>query len=1153
MAIMGIFFINIFAQSVVCNLQYDESILKFEKAGDVIKIRIEGLEITNVPGAPELPVQNIKIAIPYGAKIKNIGLKIISSKELPGEYNLSWAQPPVILSRKEPFSPIERDEAIYLGKKKYPPDVIQFKGSGIYDNQQICEIVVFPIQYQPKAKKLILNTHIQITVNYEGGTKLMAKRGRMRNFVTNPEDIPGPELNRQGGDFNYLIITAPPMDTVFQKLADWKTKKGVRSKVRTTNWIISHYPGEDDAAKIRNYLKTLPDSGVMYVLLGGDVDFIPCRFAYAMDCSAGYYPGREDTMPCDLYYADLQGNWNFDGDHSYGEIEDSIDLYPDLFVGRAPVNTIAEAQKFVEKVLTYEKNPPLDYLNNALFAAEILWENPYTDQGVHKNRIGDESFPSDFELTKLYESLGNETPQTVKAAIRAGQNLINHDGHGWIDAMGVGTGYLNSQDFDTLTNEPKYGILYSIGCWTNAFDFSSISEAFVNSPQGGGVAFIGNTSYGWGSPGNPGFGYSDRFDSRFFYSLFIEENFHLGEALAMAKAYFIPYSREKNVYRWHQYQLNLLGDPELPIWTHNPETLLVSYPQSIPVGNAKILITVKAKQTASPIRDALVCLMKGNESYSAGYTDASGSIFLDATPLTTGDFALTVTAHNYLPVEKTIPVESGPYVNYQGWSINDPFGNNDHIPNPGEILFLSPIIKNCGNAGASSIQLVLRSPDNNVTIGDSIASINFLAPGDSIIIENAFAVEIGSVGNGYCIEFNLEISDNTHTISFMPDLIVGTPMMKIDGVRIFTLPNLPGKVESLFVNLKNYGFGIGHTTRTLLNSSDPYLFVLIDSVQYGDIAPESIKIPNDPFVIYISPFCPSSYLGKLLLNIYSENYQFTDTIEILVGETGFSDDMESGSGLWTTGGFNNLWHISTRRFFSPSHSWYCGDETSGQYVNNMNCDIQTVPFMVAENSLLRFRRWFSVPLYGTDGIYVIVLHNGLADTLDFIGTGGALGKRGIQSEWFEEVYALDDYPAGETIQIRIAFISDVDNAVGEGFYIDDVNVEYIYSVEETPNPNSAFRIPNLEVYPNPFQNHLLIKFQIPKQKVASSQKSVASIKIYDISGRLVRQWDSETIRLSDHIIWSGDDNAGRKLPAGIYFIYFSCGELNKLKKVVMLE
>ncbi|MGB9720657.1 MAG: C25 family cysteine peptidase, partial [bacterium] len=1084
-----IIFWFLFSGTYIGNIKFDLNALQFAQSADTTRIRITGWETIDRIGAPELPSRTIKIALPLGAKVEKVEILSATQKEFDLPFEVSFARKPVILSQPV-VKTNEPDKSIYLSTNPYPEEILMFKGSGIFDNYQICEIICVPFQYYPLSRKLVAYEQIDYAIHYEGGINVGSKNDLIKKLISNPDAITSTEQRVKREQLQYVIITESPMDTVFQRLAQWKTKKGIPAEVRNVSWIISHYPGEDSAAKIRNYLKTITDSNTQYVLLAGDIDFVPCRFAYAMTCSAGFSPGREDTMPCDLYYADLQGNWDFDNDHSYGEIEDSIDLYPDLLIGRAPVNTIAEAQKFVEKILMYEKNPSLGYIDNGLFAAEILWTDPYTDQGVHKNKIGDESFPEYFELTKLYQSLGNETKESVMQAIRQGQNLINHDGHGWIDLISVG-GWPNriySADFDTITNSPGYGILYSIGCWTNAFDYASVSEAFVNSPNGGGVAFVGNSSYGWGSPGNPGFGYSDRFDSRFFHSLLIEDNFHLGEALALAKAYFVPYSREENVYRWHQYQINLLGDPEMPVWTRIPDTLIVSYPQSIPIGVARILITVKNKRTNLPVKNALVCLMKGNESYNAGYTDASGTIFLNANATTNGNFDLTVTAHNCLPLEITIPVTSGTYTNYSGWLINDIFGNNDHIANPDENILLPTKIVNCGNVTSENIQLKLYGNDTLVLILDSIATVDSLSPGDSILIDNAFAISINNLAtNGHCLEFELTITDNEQTLIFRPNILVGTPIIRIDFTDITTLPALPGEIESLYVNLNNYGYGAGHSCRAWLSSIDPYTFVLIDSVRYGEIPPESIKKATEPFVVYISPFCPASHLSKLLLNIDAGNYQFIDTVCVLIGQTGFSDDMESGGNLWTTGGINNLWHISERRSFSQTHSWYCGNESGGQYVDNMDCYIQTVPFMTQKNSILKFYRWFNVPIYGTDGIYVITMHDNDADTLDFIGTGGALKQRPIQSNWFEEKYLLDNYSAGDTIQIRIAFISDNDGHKGEGFYIDNVNVEYLTDIDE--NTQSTTPNPQLTVYPNPFKNAVSINFQIPIRHDAWRTKS----------------------------------------------------------------
>ncbi len=1135
--------------------EFEINELQFIEYENTTKLRIPNWEITDKVGAPELPSKTIKIALPAYAKIKGIEIISTEQKEFFLKSDITFSLKPEILSKKEIKRHATRDENIYLSSNPYPEKILYFKGSGFLDGYQICELLFVPFQYFPTSKKIVAYYSIKFAIHYEGGKNAFAKDEFIKKLVINSEDVTIRTRIPDQERIKYLIITEPPMDTVFQRLADWKTKKGIPSWVRNVNWIINHYPGEDSAARIRNYLKTLTDSGTVYVLLGGDVDYIPCRFAYAMTCSANIYPGREDTMPCDLYYADLQGTWDRDNDRSYGEVEDSIDLYPDLIVGRAPVNTISEAQRFVEKVLTYEKNPTLDYLDNALFTAEILWQNPYTDQGVHKNKIGNESFPSAFELTKLYQSLGNETKEAVMQAIRNGQNLINHDGHGWINILSVG-GWphrIYNVDFDTITNGPRYGILYSIGCWTNAFDSASVSEAFVNSPNGGGVAFIGNSSYGWGSPGNPGFGYSDRFDSRFFYSLLREDNYHLGEALAMAKAHFIPYSREENVYRWHQYQLNLLGDPELPVWTKTPDTMIAFSPAYVPLGNARIMITVKDKKNNSPLRNATVCLMKKNESYSAGSTDASGSVFLQVHALTTGNFDLTITGHNYLPIESTIPVMSGAYINFGGWIINDIFGNNDQIANPDENILLPTKIINCGNIVARNIQVIVSTNDTLAIVLDSTAFVDSLLPNDSMIIDNAFAIRIKDFAkNGDCITFDLKIIFNNETLIFKPNILIGTPLLKIEQADIKNLPALPGQIESLYVDLKNSGYGAGHSVRAGLSSLSPYGFVLIDTVRYGEIPPEAIKNATEPFVIYISPFCPLPHIAKFLLNIYLENHIFIDTISILIGETGFFDDMESGPALWTTGGTNNLWHISQRRYFSQSHSWYCGDENSGQYVNNMDCYIQTIPFMVHKNSLLRFYRWFNVPIYGSDGIYVIVLHNNNADTLDFIGTGGALKTRPINSDWFCEKYLLDDYSSGDSIQIRIAFISDNDGHIGEGFYIDDVGVEYNTNIEEGISNASGKKL-NLEVLPNPFNNQCLINLQIPDNFVRSNPEIF--LKIFDISGRIVKSFNLKSPNKNQifSLIWDGSDNSLRRLPTGIYFIQMTAAGRTAIRKVILFK
>ncbi len=84
---------------------------------------------------------------------------------------------------------------------------------------------------------------------------------------------------------------------------------------------------------------------------------------------------------------------------------------------------------------------------------------------------------------------------------------------------------------------------------------------------------------------------------------------------------------------------------------------------------------------------------------------------------------------------------------------------------------------------------------------------------------------------------------------------------------------------------------------------------------------------------------------------------------------------------------------------------------------------------------------------------------------------------------------------------------------------------------------------DLVVFPNPFRDALTIKMINPK----TTSQFHDSIVIYDVTGRVVRSF----ARVSN-ICWYGDDNTGRKLPAGIYFVYCE-GKLNKSVKIVKIE
>ncbi|UCG42141.1 MAG: hypothetical protein JSU73_09690, partial [candidate division WOR-3 bacterium] len=777
-----------FARVLTQDVSFRPGQFELSRTGNYDIVLAAGMDLTDQPGAPQLPVQPVTIMLPGPCLVTDVGIEPGDWKPLDSDIVPYPAQQQFPLSRTDLLDAVtEPDPLVYSTAAPWPARPAIWTGTRIQDGSTVVELLVYPLRYTGQAGLLEVCSGFRFSVEY----------------------APTPQSQPPGLEgFEYVIVTSTGFDSIFQRLADWKTQKGIPAVIRHIDWVYANYNGRDNAEKLREYTRILPDSGVKYVLLGGDTNVIPYRKAFAM-VSEGELHDREDSLPCDLYFGDIDGDWDANHNNVFGEVADSVDLYPDLYVGRAPAENAADARAFVDKVLEYERNPAQPAQDKVLFFAEVTWQDPYTDGGRHKDRLEMASFPAGYNVTKKYQRMGNENRSSVMAAMREGQNYLNHDGHGWIDVMSCARpSRLRTIDCDTITNAFR-GILFSIGCWTTAFDFNSIGEAWVNNPNGGGVAMVGNSSYGWGSPGNPGFGYSDRFDDRFWWVIQNEAVTNIGKALALSKAWYLPFSRGENVYRWHQYQLNLMGCPEMPVWTAVPGSLDVVAPTDIPLGIGNVLVTVQDDNV--PVENALVCLMKGGESYSRGRTDAAGKVWLRVSASTEGSFSLTVTAQNCLPHETSVPVSAGAFVNFAGWQVNDSLGNDDRIANPGELIALQVWMHNAGNAPSGPVSLVLRSEESCISIEDSFAEVSPLNIGESLYIADAFAVDIGpDPEDGRVLDFDLVAGSPSlgDPRVFHPVLLVGEPVLETERYSYTDPPALPGETKALRVCIENRGHGI---------------------------------------------------------------------------------------------------------------------------------------------------------------------------------------------------------------------------------------------------------------------------------------------------------------------------------------------------------
>jgi hypothetical protein len=92
---------------------------------------------------------------------------------------------------------------------------------------------------------------------------------------------------------------------------------------------------------------------------------------------------------------------------------------------------------------------------------------------------------------------------------------------------------------------------------------------------------------------------------------------------------------------------------------------------------------------------------------------------------------------------------------------------------------------------------------------------------------------------------------------------------------------------------------------------------------------------------------------------------------------------------------------------------------------------------------------------------------------------------------------------------------------------------YRYEYEGSGGPmsqqNQSTHKTSIAVFPNPFTERLNIAYQ-------ANGQSKAELKVYDVTGRLVKQFALPSREALSQIIWDGIDDQGRAVPQGVYFL-----------------
>ncbi len=273
---------------------------------------------------------------------------------------------------------------------------------------------------------------------------------------------------------------------------------------------------------------------------------------------------------------------------------------------------------------------------------------------VEKEQVKDifaAEFPEMSTRKRLYADL-EDTPgypdpdlfelsePAMQAELNSGYNIVSLSGHG----SPGGCCRVSSSYVDDLTNGFKGGIVYAESCSTNRFpDSDAVSEVFLKTAAGGAMAYVGNSRYSWVGAG-------DDLERIFWNRLRTDR--HVAR-LHNSKASLA----DSNAHRWAQFALNLVGDPETPLWVGSPEAMDVDHPTCVVKGSSfEVTVTTSG---GAPITFARVCLTGPRDIFELHYTGVTGqTTFFTADKELGDELVITVTKDDRIPHKGTVLVSS---------------------------------------------------------------------------------------------------------------------------------------------------------------------------------------------------------------------------------------------------------------------------------------------------------------------------------------------------------------------------------------------------------------------------------------------------------------------------------------------------------------
>jgi len=910
-----LFFVFLFAQSgewiSINNAQNNEaeiSLISSDRINSTIRFDVPGFELVEVEtprgpayqlilenaspllekDAPELLKVTSSVIIP---DLAEMDVRVLSSEFT--EYDNILIAP----SKGNLYRDVDPNSVPYVFGENYDTDtffpgkIAELRKPYIIRDYRGQTVVVYPFQYNPATQTLRVYHSIEVEVfkvNDNGSNPLVREKMPEKisheyaaiydmHFLNNAQDLT--DYTPVGEHGNMLIISYGDFIPAVQPLADWRIQTGTPCEIVDVATIGS-------STQIKSYIADYYNTnGLTFVLLVGDAQQVPSSYASG------------------------------DSDNNYAYIVGS-DHYPDVFIGRFSAENITHVETQVNRTLTYEQNPNMDFnwFDRATGIASS--EGPGDDGEYDYQHI--RNINSDLtNFTYAYaaelfdgsqggnDAPGNPSPATVASEVNTGTTIINYTGHGSTTSWSS-SGFSNSS-VNGLTNNGMWPFIWSVACVNGNFVGNTcFAEAWLRAtnngePSGAVATMMSTINQSW----NPPMCGQDEMVDVLVETYPGNINRTFGAAsmhgcMQMNDEYGSGGNEMTDTWV-------CFGDPALHVRTSMPQTMEATYMNTLLMGMENLEISANAE-------GGTACLTEDGNILATGIIE-DGTVSLTFPALANPtSLTLTITGFNFLPHINQIDVIPGnmPFLVFDDDHVIDTDGNNNGKLDFGESVTYTIDLHNMGTVDAADVDVQLSVNDPYVTLTDDNEMYELIPAGQTVGVAEGFAMEIAAnTPDEHIIDFTLTASDadtswiiEFQAMAYAPILNIGQLVIDdvVSGNDNGRLD--PGETAIIKIQNNNLGHCPAEDVMAYLTSSSPYLSLSNTSYAIGVLGTTTIGYTMAEFEVEVDPAAPDGaafahFEYELISGDFIETAEFDEKIGLIF------EDWETGDFTkfdWTHGG-----------------------------------------------------------------------------------------------------------------------------------------------------------------------------------------------------------------------------------------------------------